>query len=559
MPAISILESVSTQSCGVYAEARLRKVRAVFPSVARALSTWAICAVTLCVPVTAQVPNARLPNAQSQPATERAETSDARPSAQALAVIEAIEEATISAIDRAQSSVVAIARVPRGRAPAAQLDQLNIDQFRMGNPFPLQNTPDSPDFVPTLFGSGIVISDDGFIVTCGHVLDDPREHDYYVWLDKQSYMARVVGLPAKVRASDPFSDLAVLKIDASNQQPATFQQRELRKGQFVIALGNPQAIARDGEASASWGIVSNLQRVAPADPTAGDSGKDTIHHFGTLIQTDAKLTMGMSGGALINLKGEVVGLTTALAATTGYEQAAGFAIATDAMFQRVVESLKTGRLPEFGFLGIQPEDLRSFEKSRGFSGARVSVVIPGLPGERAGLRTDDVIYQVDDAQVADRRDLFRELSQAAAGSQVKLYVHRFRPGRNAPDALQLSATLSKKPLNTRWPGYAADSPSKWRGMLVDYATAISADWTRSGLGGNRRTPFKVAAAAVDPDTPAWQAGLRPGYGILSVNGADVHEPQDFYREVEAPDLVAQRLELRIVRPDGRAETIEVAP
>lgn len=555
MPALNILGTVKLHPRGGFGQMhpRLRR-RAGCALKASAWMLWGLYAIGICAPIVAQESVAQL-----QSAADQAVASDPVTSHQALAIVAAIEEVTVSAIDRAQASVVAIARVARGRAPAAQLDQLNIDRFRMENPFPLQNTPDSPDFVPTLFGSGIVISDDGFIVTCGHVLGDPREHDYYVWLDKQSYMARVIGLPAKVLASDPFSDLAVLKIDGSNLQPAVFQQRELRKGEFVVALGNPQAIARDGQASASWGIISNLHRVAPVDPATGDSGKDTIHHFGTLIQTDAKLTMGMSGGALINLKGEVVGLTTALAATTGYEQAAGFAIATDAMFQRVVESLKAGKLPEFGFLGIQPEDLRSFEKSRGFSGARVSVVIPGLPGEQAGLRSDDVIYRVDDTQVADRRDLFRELSKAAAGSQVKLYVHRFRAGRNAPDALQLSATLSKKPLNSRWPGYAVNSPTSWRGMLVDYATAISSDWTRSGLGGNRRTPFKVAVQSVDPDTPAWQAGLRPGYGILTVNGTDVQAPQDFYRAVEASDLATQPLELRIVRPDGRAETIEVAP
>lgn len=555
MPALNSVKHASSHrvsALGAWA-IRVQSICAV------SICAVSICAASICIAAICSPVAAQEPIGPTQPVAAQAGASTPHTGDHALALASAIEEATISAIDRAESSVVAIARIARGRVPAVQLDQMNIDQFRMGNPFPLQNTPDSPDFVPTLFGSGIVISDDGFIVTCSHVLDDPREHDYYVWLDKQSYMARVVGLPAKVLASDPFSDLAVLKIDASNLRPATFQERALRKGQFVIALGNPQAIARDGQPSASWGIVSNLQRVAPADSASGESGKDTIHHFGTLIQTDAKLTMGMSGGALINLKGEVVGMTTALAATTGYEQAAGFAIATDAMFQRVVESLKAGKLPEFGFLGIQPDDLRSFEKSLGFSGARVSVVIPGLPGEQAGLRTDDVIYQVDGAQVEDRRDLFRELSQAAAGSQVKLYVRRFRPGRSAPDALQLSATLSKKPPNPRWPGYAVDSPAKWRGLLVDYATAISSDRTRGGLGGNRRTSFKVAVQSVDPDTPAWQAGLRPGYGILSVHGTDVQEPQDFYHAVDDPQLATQSIELRIVRPDGRAESIEVAP
>ncbi|MEO8268458.1 MAG: trypsin-like peptidase domain-containing protein [Aureliella sp.] len=510
------------------------------------LAIWTTCACSR--PALAQDQSGQEAVQQLAPASD-----------QALAVVAAIESATVSAIERAERSVVAIARVNRGRAPATQLDQLNVDPFRLGNPFPLQEAPDNPDFVPTLFGSGIVISEDGFIVTCGHVLDDPREHDYYVWLDKQSYAARVVGMPAKVLASDPFSDLAVLKIDASNLQPATFSQQALRKGQFVIALGNPQAIARDGQASASWGIVSNLKRVAPTDPAAGDSGKVTIHHFGTLIQTDAKLNLGMSGGALVDMKGEVVGLTTALAAAAGYEQSAGFAIATDAMFLRVIETLKAGKLPEFGFLGIQPEDLRSYETSRGLSGARVSVVIPGLPGDQAGLRTDDVIYQVDDTRVADRSDLFRELSQAAAGTQIRLYIHRFRPGRNIPDELQLPAMLSKKPLNTRWSGYAVNSPTKWRGMLVDYATAIASDWTRNGLAGARRKPVKLAILSVDPDTTAWSSGLRPGYGLVSVQGVELENPDDFYRLVGDLDLAELPVELTIVRSNGRSETVEVAP
>ncbi len=91
------------------------------------------------------------------------------------------------------------------------------------------------------------------------------------------------------------------------------------------------------------------------------------------------MNLGTSGGALINLRGEMVGLTTSLAAISGFEQAAGYAIAVDDMFLRVLESLKAGKLPEFGFLGIQPEDLRSIDIERGFHGARVVNVVPVFP------------------------------------------------------------------------------------------------------------------------------------------------------------------------------------
>jgi serine protease Do len=473
-----------------------------------------------------------------------------------LAVAAALEQATMAAIESAERSVVAIARVRRKQAPAAQIDQLRMDRLPLGNPFPASDQPDSSDYIPKFYGSGIVLSDDGYIVTCGHVLEDPRQHDYFVWLGKQSYAARVVGLPAQVQASDPFSDLAVLKIDASNLQAATWGSGRLRKGQFVIALGNPQAIARDGQVSASWGIVSNLNRMAPIDPEGGEGGKETIHHFGTLIQTDAKLNLGMSGGALVNLKGEVVGLTTALAASAGFEQSAGFAIAVDPMFLRVVEKLKAGKLPEFGFLGIQPEDLRYTEKARGLAGARVSVVIPGLPGEQAGLRSDDVIYQVNEEAIADRNDLFRELSQSAAGAEVQLYVYRFRPGHSQPEQMHLPATLSKKPINLRRPGYALHGPNKWRGLLVDYATAVSSELLRTGVGGNRRQPVMLAILSVDPDTPAWRAGVRPGQGLLSIAGEPLASPDEFYRQVQGLSGV---VELSIVHGDGRSETLQISP
>ena len=146
----------------------------------------------------------------------------------------------------------------------------------------------------------------------------------------------------------------------TNLQPITFgDAATLKKGQIVIALGNPYAIARDGQPSASWGIISNLQRQAPSprDGTRPSDGRETLHHFGTLIQTDARLELGTSGGALVNLKGEMIGLTTSLAALSGYERPGGFAIPVDDDFRRALETLKTGRLPDYGFLGVAPRTL----------------------------------------------------------------------------------------------------------------------------------------------------------------------------------------------------------
>ena len=155
----------------------------------------------------------------------------------------------------------------------------------------------------------------------------------------------------------------MLAIDAADLPPIAFGNAdELKKGQIVISLGNPYAIARDGQPSAAWGIVANLQRKAPATPSEADpTGRPTLHHYGTLIQTDAKLNLGTSGGPLLNLKGEMVGLSVALAAAAGYEAAGGYAIPVDATFRRAVETLKRGREVEYGFLGIQPTNLQQQE------------------------------------------------------------------------------------------------------------------------------------------------------------------------------------------------------
>ncbi|MEZ6135116.1 MAG: trypsin-like peptidase domain-containing protein [Pirellulaceae bacterium] len=472
-----------------------------------------------------------------------------------LAAVAAIEQATISAIGQAEHSVVAIAIVHREREAQGGFG-LPQDAVGFDGAFSSTDSPDSPDFIPSLFGSGVVISNDGYIVTCAHVLDDPRKHDYIVWLDKQSYPARVVGRPAKVLASDPFSDLAVLKIDAIDLTPIAFAEPGgLRKGQFVIALGNPHAIARDGQPSASWGIISNLKRFAPADSNAPAATKETIHQLGTMIQTDAKLNLGTSGGALINMRGEMIGLTTSLAATSGYEQSAGFAIAVDELFTRAVETLKLGKLPEYGFLGIQPDDLRPFEQERGMSGAKVSVVIPGLPGDQAGLRSEDIITAVDEQPIENRNDLFRELSQAAAGSIVDLRVERYQPGRRIPEQLTLQAELSKKFVSSARPGYAINAALKWRGLEVEYTTALSPELVRSNFLSGRRSAPKLAALSVTPDTPAWHAGLRPGYGIHAVNGRAVNSPDEFHQAINGVD---DAVTLTVTQPDGRQHSLSVA-
>ncbi len=492
---------------------------------------------------------------QAPPVAEKASAAEhegASLDAASIAIMASIEKATTQAIEKAEQSVVAISRVRKGRAPSTRVEQLLVPDPQLHN-----DSPESSDYIPYEFSSGVVISSDGLIVTCAHAVDDPKSFEYFVWLDHRVYAANVVAKPAKVQASDPYTDLAVLKIDASDLTPIRYgDASKLRKGSIVISLGNPYATARDGQASASWGIVSNLRRQAPGS-TSRESGllaKESQHQFGTLIQTDARLNLGTSGGALINLQGEMVGLTTSLAALTGFEQSAGYAIAVDDMFKRVVDSLKTGHQPEFGFLGIQPEELRDSERAAGLRGARVSLVLPGLPGDQAGLHNEDCIIEINSKPIDDRNGLFRELGQLPAGAEVDLTV--LRPGRgDIHNTVHLRATLSKKFISTNRPSFALHQPTQWRGMLVEYITAVPNELLRAtGQLAIRRSGAKLAVFSVDPDSPAWRAGVRAGNTVVAIGGTRVNTPEEFYSKAQASDGPVL---MQIYRGTDRLESVSI--
>ncbi len=460
-------------------------------------------------------------------------------------IVAGIETATIDAISKAEQSVVAISRVRNDHVARMQLDTL-----RNGPSLQITDDPTSEDFIPSFFGSGVIISHDGYIVTCAHVLDDPKRHRYYVWLDRRCYTAEVVGKIAKPMATDPFSDLAVLKIDGDNFKSISIADQAARKGQFAIALGNPYAIARDGQASASWGMVSNIHRFAPKEQEGAPT--ENIHQLGTLIHTDLRLALGCSGGALVNLRGELIGLTTTMLAGQGYEQSAGFAIAADSFFQQVVDALKQGKQPEYGFLGIQPENLRNFEKDRGLTGARVSMVIPGLPGSVAGLREGDVISQVGDTTIGNRNDLFRELSKVPTGKKTKLIVHRLRAS-GPSQTITLETELTKKYLATNRPAFSLNGPPVWRGAQVEYQSAIAGEIERISVVRNGP---RVAFLSVSPDSAVWRAGIRAGFGIVSVDGQAVETPKQFH------DFVAKaegKVSLVVVSTSGREMKLIIEP
>jgi serine protease Do len=445
----------------------------------------------------------------------------------------AMEEVLVKAIAQSERSVVAIARVRQHDNDRLDFAPNAFNQFRQ------PQRPGDGDFIPNEYATGIVVDANGLILTAYHVLRD--DSDYWVTTaDRKTYKVR------RVRGADPRSDLAVLEIEATDLVPIKFgDATKLKKGQIVIALGNPYAIARDGQASASWGIVSNLDRKdVPSIPERDGTTtpKPTLHQHGTLIQTDARLNLGTSGGALLNLKGEMVGMTVALSASLGYEQSAGFALPVDELFLRALGTLKQGREVEYGLLGVrlpEPSDPRPSQ------GVKITGVADGTPADRSHLLAGDVITQVNHRDVHDSDELMLNIGKLPTDDSVQLTVQR--DGRTMliqVDELAKYWVSGKKIVTTPSPA--------WRGIRVDYMTAsrefqFPVPQRRLDLQG------AVLVTEVQENSPAWKEGLRPDMMISHVGGNRVATPKQFHQEVAG---TSGPVKLRINLPTGeRAERV----
>jgi serine protease Do len=347
-------------------------------------------------------------------------------------------------------------------------------------------------------GSGVIVTSDGTILTNNHVVEGAQ--DIKVDLaDKREFAAKVIG-------TDPKTDVAVLKINATALPTLTLgDSSKLEVGDVLFAIGDPFGI---GE-TATMGIVSATGR--------GGLGIEGYEDF---IQTDAAINPGNSGGAMIDLHGNLVGINTAiLSHGSGGNEGIGFAIPIN-MAHTVMDQIVTHGKVVRGYLGVYIQDVtpqiaRAFNLKQN-GGVLVGDVTPDTPAAKAGMRKGDVILAVNDAPINDRNQLTLKISQMAPGTRVKLTI--LREGRTQ----DVNVTLGELPEKAEATGPGEPSGEALEGVDVQ---DLSPDILQQlNLPAGTRG---VVVTQVDPASPAAAAGLSRGMVVQEVNHKAVSDMHDY--------------------------------
>lgn len=363
-----------------------------------------------------------------------------------------------------------------------------------GNPFGRQfrfNVPNNPrPRVEHDLGSGVIISPDGYIVTNNHVVDGAT--DIRVTMsNRQVFSAKLIG-------TDPLTDLAVIKVNGTNLPSVPWgNSAKLRPGQTVLAFGNPYGF----QFTVTRGIISALNR---ANPDASDR-----HKPGQFIQTDAAINPGNSGGALVDARGELIGINTFLISSNGSFSGMGFAIPTQIVEPTVETLIRDGKVSHgligIGISDVTPDNAKFFQMSNA-TGAVVTEVEPNSPGGKAGLHIGDVITGLNGKSVTDAGELQMEVGQKRPGETIQLEV--MREGKTVSVPVTLEAMGAANGGAT-----AADEHGKGR-------WGLSLGDLSSGDRDQLQIPSSLHGAVVEdvqPGSPADNAGLQRGDVIVEVD------------------------------------------
>ena len=353
------------------------------------------------------------------------------------------------------------------------------------------------DETPTVRGggSGVVYRADGHILTNNHVVGNARRIEVRLH-DGRTFPARIVG-------TDPATDLAVIKIDATGLPAARFASRSrIRVGEWAVAIGSPYGL----DYTVTAGVVSAVGR--------GGVGMNEIEDY---VQTDASINPGNSGGPLVNLRGEVIGINTMI---VGRGTGIGFAVVSELADQVATQIIDSGRVRR-AYLGVSFQELtpalaQQMGLRDGTRGALIAGVEPGGPADRAGLRAGDVVVRVDGRALGDSQELFRRVIATPVGERMQLSALRDGHRRN------FTVETGVRPVDRDAADAADEAQSRRQGDGSPVGLALQPltrqDARRRGV---RRG---VLVRQVRPGSPAARAGIARGDVIVEADRRPVARP-----------------------------------
>ena len=401
---------------------------------------------------------------------------------------------------------------PRQQQPAPN------NRNRRGQP-----QPETEELVPRGVGSGFIISPDGYVLTNAHVVQGADE----VWVtltDKREFKARIVGV-------DMRSDVGVVKIEGSNLPRLTIgDSNKVRAGEWVIAIGSPFGL----ENTVTSGIVSAKAR---------DTGD-----YLPLIQTDVAVNPGNSGGPLINMRGEVIGINSQIYSRSGGYMGISFAVPIDEAM-RVAEQLRTTGKVTRGRIGVAiGEVTKDVAESLGLQraqGALVQRVEPGAPAEKAGIEAGDIILRYNGTTIDKSSDLPRLVGNTKPGAKATLSIWRKGQARDVP--ITVAEMEPDKSAKKEEKKAAPPAPSNALGLAV------------TDLTDAQKKELRIEGGVVveNAEGPTARAGLRPGDVILRVNNTDIKDSKQFNSVVSK--LEKQKTTLLLVRRGDATQFVPIRP